>query len=197
MAIPGHWQGATSMPSQQWTCGFCGHLVASKIGYFRSQTDSIQGDPTKVNASYQRIFICSGCDRPTYFEGVIQVPGVAFGKPFTRLPPDLNTIYDEARNCMAVNSFISAVLTARTILMHIAVDKGAPIDGVTFQGYVDFIVQSGFSPPNSQLWIDHVRKKGNDATHRMAMISRDDAEKVLRFVEMVLMYDYEIPAMVQ
>ena len=76
-----------------------------------------------VTASLPRILICPSCAKPTFFEGGVQVPGVAYGKPVQHLPSDLDEIYTEARNCMAVNAYISAVLTARTILMHIAVEE--------------------------------------------------------------------------
>jgi hypothetical protein len=95
---------------------------------------------------------------------------------------------------MAVNAFVPAVLMARTILMHIAVEQGAD-EGKDFTYYVDFLVDGGFVPPNAKGWVDHVRKKGNAATHRIALMGRDDAEKVLRFVEMILLFLYEYPNM--
>ena len=93
---------------------------------------------------------------------------------------------------MAVNAFVPAVLTARTILMHVAVEQGAK-EKETFEFYVEFLVKNGFVPPNAKSWIDHIRLKGNAATHRIALMTRDDAEKVLRFIEMILLFIYEYP----
>jgi hypothetical protein len=95
---------------------------------------------------------------------------------------------------MAVNAFLPAVLTARTILMHIAVEQKAD-EGKDFTYYVDCLVKGGFVPPNATSWVDHIRKKGNAATHRIALMGRDDAEKVLKFVEMILLFLYEYPNM--
>jgi hypothetical protein len=151
-----------------------------------------QMPPPMVTAPLARILICPTCAKPTYFEGVNQVPGVAYGRPVQHLPADLDEVYTEARNCMAVNAFVPAVLTARTILMHIAVEQKAD-EGKDFKYYVDFLVNGGFVPPNATKWVDHIRKKGNDATHRIDLMTRDDAEKVLRFIEMILLFLYEYP----
>jgi hypothetical protein len=76
--------------------------------------------------------------------------------------------------------------------MHIAVEQGAK-EGENFTVYVDYLVKGNFVPPKAEKWIDHIRQKGNDATHRIALMSREDAEKVLRFVEMILLFLYEYP----
>lgn len=41
-------------------------------------------------------------------------------------------------------------------------------------------------------WVDHIREKGNDANHEIKLISREDAEQLIRFSEMMLrtMYEY-------
>jgi Domain of unknown function (DUF4145) len=139
-----------------------------------------------------RILICPQCARPTYFEGEKQVPGITYGKPVQHLPRDLDEIYTAARSCMSVNAFVPAILTARAILMHIAVEEGAA-EGLAFQAYVDHLVDSGFVPPKAKKWIDHVRTKGNAANHKIELMTRDDAEKVLRFIEMILLFLYEYP----
>jgi len=60
-----------------------------------------------------------------------QFPGPPFGNAVNSLPPDVAALYGEARSCMTVNSFTSAVLTCRKLLMHIAVEKKAP-EGKSF-----------------------------------------------------------------
>jgi Domain of unknown function (DUF4145) len=120
------------------------------------------------------------------------MPGVAYGKPVQHLPADLDEIYTEARNCMSVNAFVPAVLTARTILMHVAVEQGAEA-GLPFGAYVQHLVAGGFVPPNATKWVNHIRQKGNEAAHKIDLMTRDDAEKVLRFVEMILLFIYEYP----
>jgi hypothetical protein len=185
-----------------WTCGYCGLVVGGNIGYYRNDGVVINGQhqtargqplPTEnITASMSRILLCPQCAKPTFFEGGKQMPGVAYGKPVQHLPTDLDKIYTEARNCMAVNAFIPAVLTARTILMYVAVEQGAA-EGLKFGPYVDHLVKGGFVPPNATKWVDHIRVKGNAACHKIESVTRDDAEKVLRFVEMILLFLYEYP----
>ena len=43
------------------------------------------------------------------------------------------------------------------------------------------------------LLIDHIRQKGNEANHKIVMISRADAEELLIFSEMLLTLTYEFP----
>ena len=45
-------------------------------------------------------------------------------------------------------------------------------------------------------WGDHIREKGNDANHEIRMMEREDAERLIRFSEMMLktMYEYQAEA---
>jgi hypothetical protein len=42
--------------------------------------------------------------------------------------------------------------------------------------------------------VDHIRKKGNEANHEIAIMSRTDAEELISFIEMLLKFMYEFPA---
>ncbi len=76
--------------------------------------------------------------------------------------------------------------------MNIAVNlKAAP--GLTFIEYVEYLAQKGYVPPNGQAWVDHIRKKGNEATHEIALMGSDDAKDLISFVEMLLKFIYEFP----
>lgn len=77
--------------------------------------------------------------------------------------------------------------------MNIAVSKGAT-QGQQFISYVEFLAQKGFVPPGSEVWIDHIRRKGNEATHEISIMSRTDAEDLLNFVEILLRIIFEFPA---
>jgi hypothetical protein len=97
---------------------------------------------------------------------------------------------------MTVNSFTSAVLTCRKLLMHIAVEKGAPI-GKSFLDYVEYLADKHYVPPDGMGWVDQIRKKGNEANHEIKIMSRDDAEELIEFSEMLLKIVYEFPAKVR
>lgn len=76
--------------------------------------------------------------------------------------------------------------------MHIAVAKGAAA-GQSFVQYVDFLESGHFTPPDSKLWIDHVRKQGNRAAHEISQVSVADASELIDFVELILRFLYEFP----
>jgi len=79
--------------------------------------------------------------------------------------------------------------------MNIAVqEKASP--GLKFIEYVEYLSNKGFVPPNGKHWVDHIRKKGNEATHEIALMTQTDAKDLLGFVEMLLRFIYEFPEMV-
>lgn len=81
------------------------------------------------------------------------------------------------------------------MLMNIAVHQGAE-EGLKFIQYVDYLADKGFVPPNGKHWVDHIRKKGNEATHEIAIMSEQDAKDLISFIEMLLRFIYEFPSMV-
>lgn len=137
--------------------------------------------------------ICPKCNRPTFISGEGQVPGVPYGAALDHVPDKLNTLYNEARTCIAGGSFTSAVLTARKLLMNISVDRGAA-EGLSFVDYVDFLVKKGYVPPEGDNWVDEIRKQGNIANHEIVLMGPDEAKRIMRFVEMLLRFIFELPA---
>ena len=81
------------------------------------------------------------------------------------------------------------------MLMNIAVAQGAG-EGLKFIEYVEYLAANGFIPPNGRAWVDHIRRKGNEATHEIALMKKVDAEELIAFVEMLLKFVYEFPARV-
>lgn len=79
--------------------------------------------------------------------------------------------------------------------MNIAVSQGAK-PGEPFVAYVEHLSRAGFIPPNGKHWVDHIRKKGNEATHEIQLMTAGDAGELLAFVEMLLKFVYEFPARV-
>jgi len=176
--------GATTIESRQYRCGHCGSLVASDFGF---------ADRNKYGDADAVIMICPHCAKPTYFDGYVQVPGVAPGNEISHLPQDIESLYGEARRCIAVGADTSAVLTCRKLLMHLAVERGAGQD-LSFIKYVEYLAGQGYVPPDGQPWVDHIRKKGNEATHEIVLMSDEDAVELISFVEMLLKFMYEFPA---
>ena len=79
--------------------------------------------------------------------------------------------------------------------MNIAVAQGAKA-GLSFVEYVDYLSNQGYVPPNGRSWVDHIRNKGNEATHEIALMTREDANELISFAEMLLKFIYEFPAKV-
>ena len=175
------WHNFASLPTHKYKCGYCGYNVANDRGY-------------PHNDASQRIYFCANCDGPSFFRFPgTQVPGIVPGDDVAHLPAELEKLYREARNCCGVGAFTASVLASRKMLMNIAVAQGASA-GESFMKYVEYLAASGYIPPNGKGWVDHIRKKGNEATHEIALMSKPDAEELVAFVEMLLKFIYEFPA---
>lgn len=177
------WQGAGGIGAKEFTCGYCGRSIASVTGYH------------SANPTGGLIYICPNCTKPTVFLSGTQMPGVAPGAEVPKLPEDIEKLYREARNCAAASCYTAAVLVARKLLMNIAVAQGAA-PGLQFIAYVEHLADAGFIPPNGKGWVDHIRKKGNEATHEIRLMSVDDATDLIAFLEMLLKFIYEFPSRV-
>lgn len=112
------------------------------------------------------------------------------------LSKDVEELYLQARNCMSVNAYTAAVLCCRKLLMNIAVSKGAK-EGENFFKYIEYLSSSGYIPPDGKAWVDQIRLKGNEATHQIAIMEKDDAETLLDFSGMLLKFIYEFPQMIK
>jgi hypothetical protein len=51
-----------------------------------------------------------------------------------------------------------------------------------------------YIPPNAHGWVDHLRQKGNEATHELPAVSPDDAKELMTLTEILLRIVYEFPA---
>lgn len=185
-----NWYNAANMESRGYTCGHCGNQLASNQGYYA--TDPGGG----VMEAF--IYICHQCEKPTHFaKDGSQNPGAAFGNPVSNIPAkEVEDLYEEARNCMKVNAHTAAVMCCRKLLMNVAVSEGADT-GKGFVYYVKYLAGEGHIPPKATVWVDHIRDKGNDANHEIRIMSREDAERLIRFSEMMLRIMYEYPAEVK
>src|SRR5439155_14855960 len=182
------WVGSGNLTSRKYVCGYCGAPLASDKGYAGQDR---QGRPAFL-------YICHQCAGPTFFDvDGSQFPGVTFGSAVADIPDEaLVRLYNEARRTTSASAYTAAVLCCRKILMHIAVSKGANA-GDSFVSYVQYLADHNYVPPDAKDWVDHIRQKGNEANHEIAVMSRADAEELLSFIEMLLKVIYEFPAAVR
>lgn len=117
------------------------------------------------------------------------------GAEVESLPANVDALYKEARGAASIGAYTASVLACRKLLMHIAVAQGAD-QGKSFIAYVDYLAQKGFVPPNGKGWVDHIRRKGNDANHEIVLMTMQDAEELVVFLEMLLKFIYEFPSRV-
>lgn len=187
------WSNTQDISSRSYRCGHCGNLVASQkgvAGYHRY-------GPHEHEEEDAWIYICSHCTRPTFFDlDGKQLPGVIFGSPIENLPDkSVDDLYEEARRSFSDGNYTAAVLCSRKILMHIAVAKKAQ-PGQSFAAYVDYLVDNHFIPPDARDWVHHIRLRGNEANHEIVIMSKDDAEELLVFIEMLLKVIFDFPTRV-
>jgi hypothetical protein len=175
------WDKTQKLDSKQYKCGWCSNQVGSADGYY-------------MEGSIAHIYICPHCELPSFFiRDGIQYPGVIPGNDIANLPDDINSLFLEARKSASVKSCTASVLACRKLLMNIAVSKGAQ-EGKKFIEYVQYLSDQHYVPPNGKGWVDHIRKKGNEATHEIALMSKEDAEELILFIEMLLKFIYEFPS---
>lgn len=179
--LRGIWRHIEDLGHITYTCGYCGGVTAIKYGYY-------------LDGGLGSIYICGGCNRPTFREDQYkQTPAPILGNEVTHLPEAIDSLYQEARHCTQVESYTACVLVCRKLLMHIAVEKEAD-ENLKFIQYVNYLVDEHYAPPGSKGWVDHIRDKGNEANHEIVLMSKDEAFRLLSFVELLLKYVYEMPA---
>ena len=184
-----NWAGKQKLAATAYRCAYCGNNVSSDSGFKIGAYNDGSGE------QFGGIFICPHCKCPTFVVNGHQMPESAFGSAVSNVPEQLNDLYDEARQCTSASCYTASVLVSRKILMHIAVQQGAK-EGQTFLAYVNHLADAGYVPPNGKLWVDHIRKKGNEATHEIQLMDREHAAELIIFIEMLLKFIYEFPSMI-
>jgi hypothetical protein len=185
-----NWVALQNLPNTTFTCGFCSIKVSSVKGFKLGH--HFDGSGPQIGA----VYICPNCGGPVFFDSQRrQYPSPAVGNSVRHVPETLNALYEEARRCTAQSCYTAAVLLCRKMLMHVAVEKSAK-EGSSFQEYVNFLSDKGYVPPDGKHWVDHIRKKGNEATHEIVLMNATDAQELLVFVEMLLRFVYEFPNMI-
>jgi len=185
------WRSAATVSSRSYICGHCGNHLASNKGFFASPLSS-------QTAQLETIYICHFCLKPTYFDNEgNQIPSYSYGNKVNNIPDKkVDSLYNEARNCTSCNAYTASILCCRKLLMNIAVSKGAS-EGLKFYEYVDYLSKEGYVPPDGKDWVDQIRKKGNEATHEISIMKKEDAEELITFIEMLLKFIYEFPAIIK
>lgn len=180
------WRNISAISSKEYQCGYCGNVVASNQGFYAQKT---------IEGLKAYVCICPHCAKASFILGGTITPELAPGNEVNHLPEQVEKIYREARNCMSVSAYTASVLASRKLLMNIAVSQGAN-ENLRFIEYVDYLAENGYVPPNGRGWVDHIRRKGNEATHEIQVMEHSDATDLISFSEMLLKFIYEFPAQI-
>jgi DNA-directed RNA polymerase subunit RPC12/RpoP len=183
------WQKIDTIPSRSYKCSYCGRALASEKGWTAQDA---------MGQTVAFIYICHQCNKPTFIEGDgTQYPGILIGNLVDGIPDDsVKILYDEARSTAGAGNYTASILCCRKLLMHIAVNKGAK-PGDNFLAYVQFLAENHYIPPDAREWVDHIRQKGNEANHEIKIMSKEDAENLVSFVEMLLKIIFEFPSVIK
>jgi len=179
------WKGTVDSVSHTYVCGYCGATTAPNKAYINEPNDSVP----------VRIYICSACSQPTYVDPKgKQYPAVRLGVDVGGISDaGVKQLYSEARDCTAAGAYTAAVMLCRKLLMNVSVHLGAQ-PGESFQSYITYLWDQHYVPINSKAWMDHIRKKGNEANHEIHTMTEADAKELLKFTEMLLRLVYEFPS---
>jgi len=177
-----NWNQLSNIDPKEYVCGFCGKNVGTNHGYFYQR-----GSPLT------KIYICTNCGCPTFFnEQGNQYPGPMLGRDIKNLPNDIEEVYREIRENIKNQSFTSAVLLGRKLIMHIAVDIANAKEGESFVAYIGYLKKSKYIPPNASKLLDYLRKLGNEKNHEINLANSEEANKILSFIEALLYFVYEL-----
>ena len=170
------------------TCPFCAKEIAATVHY-----EITQGEFSDTKTLFW-IVECPVCMRPIICDvasSCTYPPGLPFDN-VRNLPDNFQKVYNECRTACGSGCYTAAVILARTLLNHVAVDKGAE-GNKSFQFYVNYLV-TNYMPKNASGWVDDIRALANDSTHHLEILNQHNAEQIIKFVMYLLKYIYELPA---
>ena len=77
--------------------------------------------------------------------------------------------------------------------MHLTVDIAKAPEGLHFIAYIDHLKKSGYIPPNGERILQYIKDLGNEKNHELKIGNKDESEKILKFIEGLLIFIYEFP----
>lgn len=171
-----------NIASNKIKCGWCDSIVSPNRGYNVTDGSHVLG----------HIYICPNCNEILLYNSNFNeiFPKSKYGNMIENLPSDIETIYEECRDCYSVGVYTSIMLLARKLLMHISVECGADKNLKFFQ-YVEFLDNNHYIPPKSKSLLTFIKDQGNEANHEIVTKNREDADKLLKFLTIILTFIYE------
>lgn len=177
--------------SNVWLTGDCPECGPVQLGVVGAQGDR----PT----FWMR---CTGCGLGIVRNGDDDSPSSPPLRLPAGLPPEIEAVWQEARNCLSLSANTAAVMLCRKILFHMAVEEGLPHKNASgyapnFTECVDHLKAVGILTSRMQPWADSIKKVGNEANHEIVPVGQADAITVAEFTLQLLVVAYEMAAKMQ
>lgn len=185
------WEKSTQKNKKEETlcCPYCGVKVraASETRIFDVETGAIKYHIFKCPECFMPITI--GLDGKT-----IPISQLLPFKDVSFLPPQIEKMYSECRKSFLNECYYSVIMVARTMIMHIAADKGAATN-LKFIEYINYLETEGYIAKHNRTWVDKIRILGNQYIHELNDATKDEAELAINFIMYLLINVYELPEM--
>lgn len=169
------------------TCPYCNVLVRAP-----SNTRIVDVDSGAIKYTIHK---CPECFMPV----IIGLDGKIIPQsqllPFEDvrfLPHSIEKLYNECRKCYLNECYHSVIMVSRSLLMHVAVDKGDTA-GKSFAAYIDYLETNGYIGSQNKAWVDRIRTIGNKYVHQLDEATEEDANRVILFLKQLLGNLYEMP----
>lgn len=175
-------------------CGHCGNLVGLDI--YQTFRIPQYGNTLGLLMYYEGQ--CPQCGCPVIIDVMNKktIPQSREFEEIKALPKNVEKIYNEIRDAFSVGAYTCAVIAARTLLNHIAVEKGADKNR-NFTYYVEYIVDEYFGKRDAKIWLDKIRSYANDSVHHLEIATKENTKSIIKFIETILKIIYEYPAEVK
>lgn len=185
------WSSFDQTTSKHFSCGHCGVLASAM---YHARGDRI---PSDIRGSqYQdeiHLFICNACGYPTTFNSARyqHPPPRENSVTLKKTSKPIESIFREGEFCLNSGRYMAACLVFRGLLMHLAVEHGAK-EGQKFEVYINWFESEGHIPVKTKDLVDRIRKAGNQATHKLEEITKEQAQDSYELSKFLLNCFYEL-----
>lgn len=186
-----HWGKLYGRSTFDFTCGHCGKHTSGPV-----IAETVDLD---THVHFVRYLCCTSCKKGSIWlnselgpdETAIVIPGNKIGISLQGLPKNINDIFEEARSCFSVNSYLAVEMLCRKILYCVAVDKGSD-KKISFSESLDYLGSQGYITPPMKSWVELIRKNGNSSNHDLDNPSQNRAKSTFDFTMQLLRIVYEM-----
>jgi hypothetical protein len=156
-----------------------------------------------VDNRYYEIQRCQACQGivyrqtdSTHTQVLAQWPARGILPAHPAVPAPIAADWHEAHLCLSIRAFRGAAAMARRAVQGVAVEQGAKDAKLSAQ--LKELEAKATLHPTMVEWADHIRLLGNVGAHPGAdgleTVSEDEAREVVRFLDELLRWPYELPA---